>query len=146
MTPKNSDYVVLEFEQRNLPGVAIVNSMLGNSLAKEGYSWHLSVLIQCSDLVDNRLPSPAEQSVLCALEESIQSVLAQYDNAVFLARVTHDGLRELIWRVKNPKVSNDTLQNLIKEKLVRPIDYRIDEDPNWDKAAWYLENTIYPIQ
>ena len=60
---------------------------------------------------------------------------------MFLARVTHDGHRELIWRVRNPESANDIVQGILRAKdYPREFDYRMEEDPEWEKASWYLSN------
>jgi hypothetical protein len=62
-------------------------------------------------------------------------------NALFLARVTHDAHREIIWRVHNPDAADSTLKDVLRIKdYPREFDYRMDEDPKWEKAQWYLQN------
>jgi hypothetical protein len=134
-------HALLEFRQHDLPGFATVNVALREFEPKTEFSWHLSVLLQCVDLIGNRLPSPDEQEVLYAFEDKLNHLIKANSNALFLARVTHDGLRELIWRVHDPEVANSIIQNIFRTKdHPRPIDYRMEEDREWQKASWYLNN------
>jgi hypothetical protein len=136
-----SSYSIIEFLQRDLPGIAAVNTTLKEFDAKSAFSWHLSVLIHCVELTHNRLPSSDEQKVLYDFEDRLDRVIKGDDNALFLARVTHDARRELIWRVRDPAVPNSALQEIIRTKdHPRPIDYRMEEDQQWQKASWYLDN------
>jgi len=89
-------HTVLEFSQNDLPGFATVNTALAQFEPKLAFSWHLSVLLQCVDLMGNCLPSPDEQKVLYAFEDKLHPLIKANGNALFLARVTHNALRELI--------------------------------------------------
>jgi hypothetical protein len=62
-------------------------------------------------------------------------------NALFLARVTHD---ELIWRIHEPEAANAIVQKILRTKdHPRAIDYRMEEDPQWQKASWFLSNATF---
>jgi hypothetical protein len=131
---------LIEFRQRDLPGFATVNCALQMFKFKAAYPWHLSVLIKCANLVEHRLPSPQEQSVLYRFEDQIGALIKENGNALFLARVTHNAYRELMWRVRLPDVANSMIQEIILGKnYPREFDYRIEEDPEWEKASWYLD-------
>ena len=63
------------------------------------------------------------------------------DNALFLARVTHDARRELIWRVRDPEIADSIIQKILRIRdYPREFDYRMEEDQQWQKASWYLNN------
>ena len=131
---------LIKFHQRNLPGFATVNSVLKEFEPKIVFSWHLSVLIRCVHLIEGRLPSPEEQNLLYEFEDKLDPLIKAKGNALFLARVTHDAHREIIWRVHDPEAANSVLREILRTKdLQREFDYRMDEDPRWDKAKWYLD-------
>lgn len=137
------EHVLFEFRQRDLPGFACVNVALRNFEPKTVFSWHLSVLIKCEELIENRLPSPDEQKILYDFEDALDVKIKENGNALFLSRVTHDAHREIMWRIHNPEITNAFLQEIIQNRrFVRPFDYRIDEDKMWDKAKWYLDNAM----
>jgi hypothetical protein len=134
-------HTLREFRQRDLPGFATINAALRGFEPKLAFSWHLSVLLQCVDLIENRLPSPDEQKTLYEFEDKLDGLIKANGNALFLARVTHDAHRELIWRVHDPEAVNSVIQNIVRAKNhPREFDWRIEDDHGWQKASWYLNN------
>lgn len=135
------EHKLLEFRQRELPGFAIVNMALQGFERTAAFPWHLSVLIDCEELVENRLPSSREQEILYEFEDRLASIIAADSKALFLARVTHDGRREIIWRVDRPEAVHSALSQLIATKdHPREFDYRIEQDAEWRKTEWYLKS------
>jgi hypothetical protein len=66
-------------------------------------------------------------------------------NALLLARVTHDAHREIIWRIHDPEAANSVLRGILNTKnYPREFDYRIDEDPKWERTTWYFEKISRP--
>jgi hypothetical protein len=57
-------YSVLNFRQEEFPGVAVVNTALRNFEPKEVFGWHLSIMLQCEDLIENGMPSNAEVEII----------------------------------------------------------------------------------
>ncbi|MEH2541089.1 MULTISPECIES: DUF695 domain-containing protein [unclassified Bradyrhizobium] len=136
-------HTLLEFRQRDRPGFAIVNTALREFERRAAFSWHLSVLICCDDLVENWLPSPDEQKVLYEFEDRLASLITADSNALFLARVTLDARREIIWRVHEPEAPHSALSELLASKnYPREFDYRIESDPEWRKTEWYLKRPL----
>ena len=136
-------YRLIEFQQEELPGVGVVNSALREFEPKAVFAWHLSLMIQLEELVDNGMPSRAEQEVVDLFGDSLDAEFKgtpEKPNALFLARITWDGTRELIYRVYDPGPPHDFLTRMMAEKShPRPFDYRIDNDPEWELARWHLE-------
>jgi len=132
-------YTLVEFRQRDLPGFATINSALKEFEPKIVFSWHLSVLIRCEQLVENQLPSPDEQNLLYEFEDKLARPIKANGNALFLARVTHDAHREIIWRVHDPEAVESVLHGVLDAKnYPREFEYRMDQDPRWEKTVWYL--------
>ena len=137
-------HTIVQFKQDDLPGVAVVNSALVEFEPKIVFGWHFSVLVDAKDLGENGMPTPEEQQVLYDFEDKIDPVVKAQGNALFLARVTHNGQRQLIYRVHNPEPLNKYLQGLIKSKdHQREFDYRIEPDESWELARWFL-NAVSP--
>ena len=57
-------YEIVEFIQENFPGVAVINSALKEFQPKEVFSWHLSLMVNLNDIVENGMPSKKEQSII----------------------------------------------------------------------------------
>jgi uncharacterized protein DUF695 len=140
--PPEEAHKLVEFRLRNLPGFVTINVALKDFEPKAVFSWHLSVLILYDDQVENRLPSDDEQSPLYLFEDRLDLLFRQNGDALFLARVTHDGRRELIWRTGNPEAADSVLRDILRDKSYpREFDYRLDHDPKWERAEWYLQNS-----
>jgi len=136
-------YSLLNFEQDDLPGVAVVNTALKEFEPKIVFAWHLSIMIDLDDLIENGMPSKSEVEVIDNygdyLDNEIKGKDKERPNALFLARITWNKTRELIWRVYDPEVSNGFLQEIITaNSSPRQFDYRIDPDDNWELAKWHL--------
>lgn len=139
----DESYSVLNFKQDNFPGVAVVNNALREFEPKIVFAWHLSIMIDLDDLIDNGMPSKSEVEVIDNygdyLDNEIKGPDKDKPNALFLARITWNKTRELIWRVYDPEISNRFLQEIITaNSSPRQFDYRIDPDNNWELAKWHL--------
>lgn len=136
-------YSLLNFEQDDLPGVAVVNTALREFEPKIVFAWHLSIMIDLDDLINNGMPSKSEVKVIDKygdyLDNEIKGPNKEKPNALFLARITWNKTRELIWRVYYPEISNSFLQEIITaNSSSRQFDYRIDPDNKWELAKWHL--------
>src|SRR5262245_1529400 len=109
-------HTLLEFRQRDLPGFATVNAALAKFASRAAFPWHLSVLVYCDGLVDHRLPSANEQKALYEFEDQLSPLITANANALFLARVTHDARREIIWRIYDPETPNLALREILSSK------------------------------
>lgn len=136
-------YQILKFKQEDLPGIAVVNTSLKNFEPKEVFSWHCSIMLNCEDLIENGMPSKKEVEVLNEFGDFLDCKVKGEKikpNGLFLARITWNETRELIWRVHNPEICNEFLSKLIIEnKYPREFNYRIDEDIDWKLAEWHLQ-------
>ncbi len=137
-------YSILDFNQENLPGIAVVNTALRAFEPKEVFAWHLSLILDFEDLVDNGMPSSAELEIVDAFGDKLDLLIKGNDldkpNALFLARITWNKTRELIWRVFNPEIADKTLQDIINNgDYPRQFEYRMEQDDNWDLTEWHLK-------
>ena len=136
-------YSILEFNQEALPGIAVVNTALGDFEPKVVFAWHLSLMFDLEDLIENGMPSIKEREILDPFGDHLDSLIKGPDpdkpNALFLARITWNETRELIWRVFDPETANKSLQEIIsKDKSPRQFDYKMEHNPGWEKAKWHL--------
>ena len=133
---------LFEFTRNDLPGVACVNTALTNDAVKDIFVWHLSININFESLVENGMPSIDEIKVVDKFGDELHHFICgeiEKPNALFLARVTWNAKRKLMFRVYEPKAVNLYLQELISRKdYPREFDYRMEEDFEWEKADFYL--------
>ncbi|GAA3526136.1 DUF695 domain-containing protein [Zobellella aerophila] len=133
-------HTLAEFSKNDLPGVATINSALVSFEPKEAFAWHLSIMVEAKELGDYRMPTPHEQKMLYDFEDEIEPNIKANGNALFLARVTHNGWRELVYRIYDPQPLNNYLQSLIQsENNSRPFEFHIDPDEHWEKATWFIQ-------
>lgn len=137
-------YQLLNFEEEELPGIAVVNQALADFEPKEVFSWHCSVIIDIQDQIENGMPSKEEVTILDEfgdfLDDKIKGSDKEKPNALFLARLTWNGTRQLIWRVYDPDMTNEFLTDLIDRKdYPREFDYQMQDDEDWELATWYLQ-------
>jgi hypothetical protein len=135
---------IIEFRQDDMPGIAVINEALVDFEPKIVFAWHLSLMLQFEDLILNGMPSQAERDVIDPYGDLLDGAFKGDDpnkpNALFLARITWNKTRELIYRVFDPEPANQYLVNVIEAKShPRPFDYRIDHDPEWKLAEWHLK-------
>ena len=138
-------YQILNFKTDELPGVAVVNKNLADFEPKTVFSWHCSVMLECEELIENGMPSKAEVKILDEfgdfLDDKIKGTDKEKPNGLFLARITWNKTRELIWRIFDPEITNDFLSDLIERKdHLRHFDFRIDSDDEWKLTEWHLKN------
>jgi hypothetical protein len=137
-------YSILDFNQDDLPGVAVINTALRDFEPKEVFAWHLSIMLDFEDLIDNGMPSKAEREIVDPLGDKLDLLIKGNDldrpNALFLARITWNKTRELIWRVFDPEIADKTLQEIINNgDYPRQFEYKMEQDDNWDLTQWHLK-------
>ena len=136
---------IIEFIQDNYPGIAYVNRSLIDFEPKEVFSWHLSIMIDIQETVENGMPSKNEQELLDKFGETLDNNIKGQDkekpNALFLARITWNKTRELIWRVYVPELIDKYLRKIITDNSSpREFDFRIDPDMDWKLTKWHLKD------
>lgn len=116
----DEEYQIIEFKQENLPAVGVINLSLIEFEPKEVFSWHCSIMMHFENFIENGMP--ANNDALIAerfedfLSENIIGADKEKPNALFLARITWNETRELIWRVYDAKIVNNFLEKIIDEK------------------------------
>jgi hypothetical protein len=138
------NYSILDFNQDELPGVAVINIALRDFEPKEVFSWQLSIMLDFEDLIDNGMPSKAELEIIDPFGDKLDLLIKGDDldkpNALFLARITWNKTRELIWRVFDPEMANNKLQEIIDTKdYPRQFEYKMEQDDNWELTKWHLK-------
>lgn len=143
LIPEES-YSLYEFQDNNLPGIAILNTSLKDFEPHEVFDWHLSLILDLVNVDGSGLPDLDEQEELNLIEDKLDSLIKgdnlDKPNALFFARITWDKTRQLIWRVCDPKIANITLQDIIaNKKYTRDFDYRMEQDLNWEHVRCYFQ-------
>ncbi len=135
ITLPEESFSVVTFEIDSLPAVAVINAALADFEHKKEFEWNCSLIVECKELGDNGMPTPAEMEILERFEDELSKDLAgdgELPNALFFARITHNGTRQLIWKVHSPKQAYDYLAGVMAEdKYPRDFEFVIERDVDW---------------
>lgn len=135
--------VVLAFRQDGLPGVATVNAALQAIEHRLVFRWHLSVLVEAEGLSPHALPGAYEQAAILDVQAQMATLVEADGNALWLARVVHNGAWELLWRVHDARLAQSQLNALIDSQAhLRPFSYKLQDDQGWTLALDYLQQAI----
>lgn len=137
-------HTLIKYQKNGVPSIATINSALVDFEPKIVFSWLLTLSTPIKEKGDNEMPTPDEQEALYEFEDHLDPVVKANGNALFLARTTACGYRELMYRIYDPEPLNDQLQNIINTKnYVRGFEYRIEQDKSWELSGWFL-NAVKP--
>ncbi len=132
-------YTLIEYKEDELPCIAAVNSGLLNFEHKDIFRWHLSVIIDFYEIVDNGMPSDEEREIVDPFCDKLDEEIKAGGNALFLVRETWNKTRRLAWMVYDPEIANQHLQYIIEHhRHPRPFDYQMEEDIEWKQPEWYF--------
>ncbi len=133
-------YTLINTSKDNDPAVVVVNSSLRSFKERETFPWHLKINIDCKFIGAHGMPTADEVKTLEIVEEEISGVLQTEDNAIFLARTTWRGTRDLVYRVRDPDAANTALQKLITEdSQLQEWEYLMEKDADWKLAQPELQ-------
>ena len=136
-------YTLFDANRNDLPEVIVVNDSLLSFQHTEIFPWHLEVTIQAEDLAEKGMPTPEESKLLFAIGNRIELTI-EGKNALFLARSTWNGLRQLSFHVHDPELANDALQFLLADKPHdRFWEFHMHHDPEWHDAGYIFK--LFPL-
>ena len=142
--PKEAPMVV-EWTEDGLPCVAVLNSALRGFEPKQAFSWHLSLIIDYEELMENGMPTMEENAIVDPFCERLDAEIKTGGNALLVIRETWNGTRRLVWRVNSPEVAHGYLQGLLEQgRYPRPFDYQMEQDSDWTQVKWYFERLGTP--
>ena len=137
--PKESA-VILQGESEGFPELQVINQALDGFAGADGLPWHLSIIIDMVEKHDVGLPTSSETAVLKEFAKELRRHLEADSNAAFLASITWNGTRQLVFRVRDPEVANAYLSRVTADPSpIRQFDYRMEQDAAWTLAEQYLE-------
>ena len=148
--PPEPVYTLFDASRDGLPEIVFVNEALLSFEYLSIFPWHLSVEIDYTDFAEQMMPTHAESELLnriCdAIETEIDAGRTDHDavNALFLARSTWNGIRELAFQVHDPEIAHHALQPLLQSrKWERHWQYEMRQDPSWTDAGYFFK--LFPI-
>ena len=139
------DFVIAALEPKDdLPVIIGLNRALYKFKYKKIFPWNLSLTVFFKECNDIGFPSDEEIKAFSTMEdylcERIETYYDEKPNALFLARVTWNKTREYIYRIYNPEIVNNNLQEIINtKKSSRDFVFKIEHDKNWELNEWYYD-------
>src|SRR5579864_2962437 len=97
-------YTLFNAQRDGLPQVVVVNEALLSFQWTRLFSWHLRVCIEAEDLAEHGMPTSRESSLLFEVGDQIEKLVLEgrtaqgAENALFLARSTWNGFRDLYFQ------------------------------------------------
>lgn len=126
-----------------LPAVAVINSSMLKFKARDVFGWYCSIIIDYDELAENGLPTHNESDIVLNFFDQIDSAIRgdkEHPNAVFIARIVHNGTLHAIWQVNNPDLANQYLQGMINDKSSpRELEFIMEYDATWKESNIYLD-------
>ena len=137
----NERCAIIQFESEGKPAAWMINRALDGCAEHDVYTWHLRIDIEMQEIVEPiRFPTQQEQVALTALRQALEANLKASDNARFLGSLTHDGIRTLLYRVRDAEPAAAHLANLVGDPAApRAMQYVMQPDPDWVETKPYFE-------
>jgi hypothetical protein len=133
--------VALQLETEGMPEIWFVDATLSDFAERVSYPWHLSLTVQLEDVhAGVGIPTPGEQKLATRIRDELEARLTVNGNARFLASITWNGTRQLLYRVRDPEAANAVLRGVVDDPAApRAMEYRMNEDVAWEQADIYLD-------
>lgn len=143
-------YTLFSTTRKELPEVVFVNEALLAFEHIDIFPWFLIIEMPYTDFADNEMPSPEEGEVLGDISDQIEAVALKgrtklgAANALFLARSTWGGIRNIAFQIHDPEVTHQLLRSLLKSQdWIRDWQYEIRHDPTWQEAGYFFQ--LFPL-
>jgi hypothetical protein len=109
------------------------------------FGWQLEIIIDAIEVAERGMPTSRETKVLDEIGDAIELVLTRATtkqgaiNALFLARVTCDSRRELVYRVHDPDLANGALAHAVTQHNIREWSFAMFRDDGWEAAHIFMD-------
>ena len=124
-----------------LPAVAKFNVGLKSFPDKSAFEWQLSLIVSFEDTDKKGHPTLEERGIVEPYLEELSENIAKDQNAMLLGKIHVDSYVQLIFRIHDPEAPHNFLQGIIdKETNIRPFDYQMEHDPDWEWGNSYLDD------
>ena len=143
-------YTLFDATREGLPEVIVVNDALLKFEHRDLFAWSLRIRLEAEVLADQGMPTPDESAHLFEVGDVIEANLLGTRtalgarNALFLARSTWNGLRELYYQIHDPDIADAVLKQMIAtHDGSRQWEYRMSHDAQWTEAGWIFR--LFPL-
>ena len=91
--PKEA-FAVGDWEYEGLPYLLFLNTALETFEYKDHFGWHLCVIIDFEDVIENGMPSVEELELVNAFGDTLDAHIKAEDNALLVAKATWNATRQ----------------------------------------------------
>nr|WP_267908162.1 DUF695 domain-containing protein [Cerasicoccus arenae] len=122
-----------------LPTVMIVNTALKGYAEADEFPYHVRIAVgyQSNDALLG-LPTPKEIRTLESLEDSVLAAVRKAGTGHYIGNTSWNGVREYNFYVDEPEAVDARLEKLAEQQH-RPIQYEIQEDPDWERVTFFFD-------
>ena len=139
-------YTLFDSTRADLPEIIEVNDALLLFAHLDVFPWHLKIVLEAEDLIENGMPSEEDGKLLFSIGDEIEEAVLSArtvnggQNALYLARSTWNGTRELMYQVHDPEITHPVLQRLLAgRKWGRRWNYTMKFDLVWSEASYVFQ-------
>ena len=118
--------------------ISLLNLAYRDYPRKSEFPWFLLVSIPLQHPRRDGLCSPAENAELDGVQNSIMQIVAANSQFHFIGRITHRGVRELVFHIDEPFRAVEALDEAEKSGP-RPYTFGATRDDEWQAVSPFLD-------
>jgi len=121
-------------------GFSSVNKAYDNYPNKKYFPWWIQVTLELKDVNEKQMPSESESKLLEELENKIEAFISEKHKTHFIGRVTHGGLRDLIFFVNEPRFDQEETSKFFDHiQTIRSVNFEMDKDLEWNNIGGLIK-------
>lgn len=148
LIPDESYNLVETTDEDGAKALMVINAALqqhkDDIAIKQVFCYYCSVIFDYQEVDDNLWPSSKEFAIMRDYVDRFDrdlKICEEHPNALFVARITHNGTCQMIWMLHDAQIAVNYLNDVISNgNQIREFDYRIESDPNWSYIDWFLQD------
>jgi hypothetical protein len=129
--------------QLNMPeglAFATVNEAYKNYPNKSFYPYLVGIELEIIDKNGNGHPVTSEAVRLNEIEKNIETFLKERHTVHFVARVTRNGARDVLYYIDTPKLTEQQVAEFCDEiNKERKINFGIQKDSTWNAVSGFIK-------
>ena len=129
-------FSILKLDMPEGLAFAMVNNAYKDYHNKKHFQYLAGFELKILDKNENGHPLDNEAEILNELQERIESFLKQKQIIHSVARVTRNGVRDILIYIDEPKFTKKEAKPFFDEiNSVRAVNFTINKDPNWNAVS-----------
>jgi hypothetical protein len=133
------NFSILKLNMPDGLALATVNKAYENYPNKSFYPFFVGIELEILDKNDSGHPVDTEAARLNQIQDEIETFLRQKHTVHSVARVTRNGIRDILIYIDTPKLTQEELNvffyDILKE---RQVNFSIQKDASWNAVAGFM--------